>query len=77
MITTQFEKRDAKKKDCVDDFEGDVKNLHGRIDNILDKADKVYVRRDAVLPQLKTIQDEIVELRKVIFKFVKINGKGE
>lgn len=41
-----------------------------------ERLDRVYVRRDAVLPQLKIIQDEIVELRKVIYRYVKFNGKN-
>jgi len=73
--------RDKKKKDLADDIETetdaiheDIKDLHIRIDGFLDRADKVYVRRDTVLPQLTTIQNELAELRKVIYQLVKVNG---
>jgi hypothetical protein len=76
MIAEQFSKRDAQKEHCVGDIEKQSQLLHGRITSFAEKADQVYVRRDAVLPQLDLIQKEMTELRLMIFKFLKANGHG-
>jgi len=46
------------------------------ISNFSEKIDTIYVRRDVVIPRIDEVLKELGELRKVLYKFVKINGSG-
>lgn len=69
-----FNKRDENKKECVNDWDEERKLLHARISKLTERIDEVYVRRDVVIPRLEDIHEEVKELRKLIYKALKING---
>ena len=47
-----------------------------KMDSFSERIDNIYIRRDAILPRIEEVLRELGELRKVLYKFVKINGHG-
>jgi hypothetical protein len=58
----------------VVDCEKKLQQLHNRISSNYDKIDKIYIRRDSVMPRLDDIHKEVIELRALLFKYIKLNG---
>lgn len=62
--------------DSIQAVRMDLDDIENRVERLVDRSDDIYVRRDVVLPQLKMIQNEVTELKNLVFKFVKLNGNS-
>jgi uncharacterized membrane protein YgaE (UPF0421/DUF939 family) len=79
LIESQNEKRKQNRNqvnDSIGLIRSDLEDIEDRVEKMVERVDDIYVRRDAVIPRLDDIKDEVGELRKLMFKFLKLNGPG-